>query len=62
MSKVLYQCKECEGKGHYTVYNAYDVAYQAEHPCEYCSESGFVETNLEVPIVKVDTSGTGSSN
>lgn len=33
-------CPECEGKGSYVIYNAYDPDYKKEITCEYCGGSG----------------------
>ena len=63
MSKVLYTCRECKGKGSYTIHNAYDKEWSEEITCEYCGGTGFVERNVEVPVIKIDVVGkTGDLN
>lgn len=33
-------CSECEGKGSYKVFNAYDPEYSETVVCEYCDGTG----------------------
>jgi hypothetical protein len=54
MNNQLYPCNECEGKGKYVIYNAYDKNYKNTIVCEFCNGAGYVERNIEVPIVKIE--------
>jgi len=57
MNNQLYECIECQGKGYYTVFNAYDYEYRKLEKCEYCNGVGFTKTNILTPIIipKVET-------
>lgn len=57
MNKPLYVCEECEGKGNYTILNAYDPDFKEVVVCEHCYGAGYVERNIKVPLVRIDTSG-----
>jgi len=59
---TLFVCRECDGAGTVVELNAYDETYRVELPCSCCGGTGFVTTNVEVPIISPGPDETRGEN